>query len=203
LKLLLSYDITPQGLLHIGANTGKEAEKYRSRGVRDVVFVEAAPDVFAQLMQNLAAYPGYRGIRAVCSDKPGVPLDFHVASNAGASSSFLGLGNHAKLYPDIRYVETLKLISTTADELAASQCSDIAFDMMVLDTQGSELHVLRGATSLLSRLTSLYVEVSEEPLYEGGCTFDEVMAFVRPFGFRLKHIEMNPRGWGNALFVNA
>jgi FkbM family methyltransferase len=201
LKLLAVYDIHPKRVLHVGAHWGDEAQAYKEMGVETLVYVEAIPSVFEKLMENLAGYPGYYGYCAVCSDVSGAPIEFHVSSNAGGSSSFLGLGNHAKLYPKIHYVETLNLTSTTVDELKAEHCDDVQFDMLVLDTQGAELHVLRGATSLLGQVKSLSIEVSEDPLYEGGCTLEQVTAFVRSFGFRLRHVQINSKGWGDALFV--
>jgi FkbM family methyltransferase len=201
LEQLNVYGVHPRRVLHIGAHNGEEAKDYRAMGVQTVVFVEAIPQIFERLTRTLESYPEYRGICAVCSDVTGAPIDFHVSSNDAGSSSFLGLGNHAKLYPRIHYVETLKLTSTTADDLAAAHCADVAFDTLVLDTQGAELHVLRGATSVLGQITSLVAEVSEEPLYEGGCAFEEVIAFVRPFGLRLRQVNLNRKLWGNALFL--
>jgi FkbM family methyltransferase len=201
LQQLSVYGIRPKRVLHIGAHYGDEAKDYRAAGVETVVYVEAIPWVFEKLIRNLADFPGYQGICAVCSDVTGPSLDFHVSSNEGGSSSFLGLGRHRELYPKIRYTETLKLKSTTADDLMAARCPGVEFDTLVLDTQGSELHVLKGARSLLGQITSLVSEVSEDALYEGGCSLEEVIAFVRPLGFRLRRLVLNDKLWGNALFV--
>lgn len=202
LKLLAGYDLRMKNILHIGAHTGQEAPFYKALGIENVVFVEAIPTVFEKLQKNLAAYPAYKGINAVCSEESGKEVQFNVSSNEGGSSSMLGLGNHARLYPEISYVETLTLQTVTADDLVAEQCGDAAFDFVVLDTQGAELHVLRGATNILGRAKALWIEVSEEPLYEGGCTFDEVSSYVRKFDFRLRHVNINRQGWGDALYVS-
>lgn len=203
LKLLSGYDLHPKSILHIGAHWGQEAPAYFASGIERAVFVEAIPAVFEKLEENIAPYPGFRGIQALCSDVNGAEVQFNVSSNAGGSSSMLGLGNHATLYPEVRYVETLKLTTTTADALVAQCCPGEQFDLLVLDTQGAEMHVLRGARGILRSTTALWVEVSEEPLYENGCTFDEVTAYVRNCDFRLRHVHINKQGWGDALYVSA
>ena len=201
LKILAGYDIRPKQLLHIGAHWGQEAAAYKALGVEFVLFVEAIPQIFEKLQKNLTSFPEYQGVCAVCSDRTGADVTFNVSSNDGGSSSLLGLGNHANLYPDISYVETLRLTATTADDLVENETPSASFDMLVLDTQGAEMLVLRGATRLLDIAQSLLIEVSENPLYEGGCTFEEVTAYVRQFGFRLRQIHINRQGWGDALYV--
>jgi FkbM family methyltransferase len=201
LKLLSHYGIEPKTLLHIGAHAGKEAATYKAAGIEHVVFVEAIPEIFARLEKNLEDYPDYVGFNAVCSDVVGQPITFNVSSNNGGSSSFLGLGNHAKIYPQIHYVEELHLITETADHMMETNFPEKTFDMMVLDTQGAEMHVLRGATKLLQSARTLWIEISESPLYEGGCTFEEVTAYVATFGFKLRYVQLGPELWGDGLYV--
>lgn len=202
LKLLAMYDLHPRSILHIGAHVGQEAPFYRTRGVERAVFVEPVPATFERLQKNLKHQPEYRAVRALCSDVTGEEVEFNVSSNEGGSSSMLGLGNHANLYPQIDYVETLKLKTVTADDLVAECCPGEDFELVVLDTQGAEMHVLRGAANVLRGAKALWIEVSEDPLYKGGCTFDEVTAYVRQFDFRLRHVQINPQGWGDALYVS-
>ena len=201
LKYLKEFGIRPERLFHIGGHRGDEAAAYKERGAQTVVFVEAIPELFKALEQNLLPFPEFHAVCAVCSDVTGAEVDFHVSSNDGGSSSLLGLGNLPKFYPRIQYVETLRLKTTTADDLRAAQFQDIQFDTLVLDVQGAELYVLRGATTLLDQARALCIEVSEDELYEGGCTLDQVIAYVRPFGFRLRFVQLNSKLWGDALFV--
>jgi FkbM family methyltransferase len=201
IKILASYDLQTKSILHIGAHWGQEAPAYSASGVERVVFVEAIPAVFEKLQKNIAPYSAFRAICALCSDVTGSDIEFNISSNEGGSSSMLGLGNHANLYPQISYVETLRLKAITADDLVGEQTPGEKFDLLVLDTQGAEMHVLRGATDILRTVKALWIEVSEEPLYEGGCTFDEVTHYVRQFGFRLRNVHINRQGWGDALYV--
>ena len=62
--------------------------------------------------------------------------------------------------------------------------------------------VLQGAKKLLKHVDGIYVEASEIPLYEGGCTWHEIVEFLRPFGFNMKMINIGIKTLGgNAFFI--
>jgi hypothetical protein len=52
-----------------------------------------------------------------------------------------------------------------------------------LDLQGSELRALKGAGTLLSVASSLEVEISREPQYDGGVLYHELRDFLTEQGF--------------------
>src|SRR6187402_1175926 len=101
-----------KGVVHVGANHGQERTVYAHHGLR-VVWVEAIPGVFRQLETNIQGYPGQRAVQAVLTDKDGEPVTFHLASNAGASSSIFEFSEHSRVWPEVETVEKLELTSTT------------------------------------------------------------------------------------------
>lgn len=201
LKLMGSFGIEPTGILHVGANTGQEFETYRQSGTPTVVYVEPVDRVFTILDQKVSGEPGHHAVKAVCSDRPGDVVTFNIASNSGASSSMLPMGEHATLYPDVFYVAQQQMVTTTVDELVAARFPDADLNLLVLDVQGAEMKVLQGATETLKGVDAIYTEVAEAPLYEGGCTWAEIMAFLEPLGFRLKVMKLGRKNWGDAFFV--
>jgi FkbM family methyltransferase len=62
-------------------------------------------------------------------------------------------------------------------------------DVIKLDTQGSDLDVLRGAEALLPTVQLIEVEVEFNPLYEGQPLFGDVDAYLRRHGFRLWRLD--------------
>jgi hypothetical protein len=54
----------------------------------------------------------------------------------------------------------------------------------VLDTQGSELMILKGATTMLPQLRFVKVEVPDFESYEGCCLSSELGEFMCAHGFR-------------------
>jgi hypothetical protein len=71
----------------------------------------------------------------------------------------------------------------------------------VLDTQGSELLVLRGAEQTLSGTKYVKVEVADFEAYTGCCKVDDISAFLGARGFRetTRH-EFARREGGGAYF---
>lgn len=74
-----------------------------------------------------------------------------------------------------------------------------------LDTQGTELAILRGADEVLRHVELIEVELSLVPLYRGGPVFDEVASYLRERGFRLISLEGvdEERDTGHMLQVDA
>ncbi len=201
LDLVRHFNIRPVGLMHVGANTGDEALDYVRAGIPTVIYVEPTPAAFAVLQARIAGFPDHHAVRAVCSAAAGESVTFNVASNNAESSSLFALGNHGILYPEIVYTERLALVTTTVDDIIATAFPDRAPNLLIIDVQGAELLVLRGAEQALNAIDAVYCEVADIRLYEGSCTWPEIDAFLRERGFSLKHLALNPHHWGNALFV--
>jgi FkbM family methyltransferase len=173
-----------RGVVHVGANTGQERAHYRQYGL-PVLWIEPVPEVFAQLQANLAGMSGQRALCALIADQEGREVDFHVASNDGLSSSMLELGRHQEVWPEVKYQRTLKLRTTTLDALLRDgQIAPVGqFNGLVMDTQGSELLVLQGASALLPHIDFVKTEAADFESYVGCCQLAELDAFLRERGF--------------------
>jgi FkbM family methyltransferase len=171
------------GLIHVGANIGQERALYDSYGL-DVIWVEPVAEVFAKLQANIAPYSRQRACQYLLTDRAGLQT-FHVATNDGASSSLFDLGRHRELYPEITYERTLTLPATTLDTMLERERIDPRrYQALMVDTQGSELLVLRGAKALLPHLRYIRSEAADAEFYSGGCTDAEISAFLQGYGFR-------------------
>jgi hypothetical protein len=98
------------------------------------------------------------------------------------------------------YVGAETMVTTTVDALMAELAPPTSPNLLVVDTQGADLKVLRGATETLKQVDGLLVEVAEAPLYVGGCTFAELRAFLEPLGFHLRQLRTDAVGHGDAFF---
>jgi FkbM family methyltransferase len=207
LQLLRDLDRVPCGVIHVGANAGQEFPAYRAAGLAWGLYIEALPEAFERLRLTLAASSTHLAINALCADDDGKETLFHVASNEGQSSSMLEFGWHAREHPDVEFVRTQRLVSRRLDTVVDEVCTAVPqmdvrlLDCLVLDVQGSELCVLQGAHRCLLRASYVYTEVNEGGLYRGDCSLDDMIAFLRLYGFRLKNLAINRHRWGDALFV--
>jgi FkbM family methyltransferase len=194
--------IFPKKVLHIGANTGQELEYYSALGMEGY-HIEAIPEVFKRLSMKCLKAKSQFAIQACVSNVSGEIVNFNISSNNAHSSSMLEFKEHAKIYPDIHFTNTIPLLTTTINELIKLNTIPEDINYLVLDIQGAELLALKGANNLLERsnLSGLYIEVSNCELYSNGSNFTELIDFLRPYGFYLHSVRFNQNGWGNAFFL--
>lgn len=180
-----------RGVIHIGANAGYEASQYGDRKL-PVVWAEPIPDVFAKLLVNIAPYPEQRAVNALVTDTTGQTYKFNVAGNHGQSSSIYEWGGHKEMYPDVEFVQTLDLQSKTLEQILADEGLEAsAYDALVMDTQGSELLVLKGAEPLLANFRFIKTEAADFEAYKGCATLQDITAWLAERGFVLKRTVRN------------
>jgi FkbM family methyltransferase len=101
-----------------------------------------------------------------------------LSPNRPLLETFRKKGEHTKI------VSTLDMPVDTLDALAAREGRTI--DAIKVDTQGSELGILEGARTCLSRSVIMAeVEVSFFPRYSGQALADDIIGFMREQGFEL------------------
>lgn len=172
-----------RGVVHVGANTGQERDLYAHYGL-DVLWIEPLPDAFAALRRNLEGLPRQRAVQALVTDRDDCEYDFHVANNGGESSSIFTFGAHAEIWPRVAFTGTVRLTSVTLPTLMARAGIDPEpYDALVLDTQGAELLVLRGAAALLPGMRCIKTEAADFDAYVGAARLGDLEAFLGPQGF--------------------
>lgn len=173
------------GIIHVGANVGQEAERY-ARGGQRVVWIEPNPSLIPRLRSNAERHPGQMVIEALVSERDGDELDFHIANNDGHSSSILNMKAHRHMFPDVKYVDRLRMRTQTLPTLLAEHGIDgSAYDTLVLDTQGAELMVLRGADQMLRGFRYIQTEAPDFEAYAGCPTREILVAYLAERGFGL------------------
>jgi FkbM family methyltransferase len=91
-------------------------------------------------------------------------------------------------------LEPQRMVRSEAIELITMDdwCAENAFervDIIKLDTQGSELDILRGAKRILEAVSVVQTEVEFNPMYDGQPLFGDVDRFLRERGFVLWHLD--------------
>jgi FkbM family methyltransferase len=198
-QLFARYKMGRGGVLHLGANTGQEAAMYDKLSIHRVVWVEALPDVYAQLVKNIARYPRQFALCACLGDEDEKEVTFHRANNGSQSSSYLELGTHAQEHPTTKFVEDIKMTTRRADTLLATYPVGPGWFLNV-DVQGAELMVLKGMGDLLKEFAWVYVEVNIRELYVGCPLVAEIDDYLAKFDFIGMETKMMKQGWGDKLY---
>lgn len=182
---------SPLIVLDVGCRWGFE-EKWRSLGPHVRLIGFDADAVECQTLSERAGEGAVQYVAAALGASPG-PATLYLTREPACSS----------LYPpDPELIETRKklectaLVSTTRVDLTtldawAAEAGVHRVDLIKLDTQGSELDILRGAQRLLGSVRVLEIEVELNPVYQGQPLFGDVDRFLREHGFvlwRLGHL---------------
>lgn len=193
------YHIEAKGVLHVGASTGQEADAYYANGITHSVWIEAIPEVFEDLKKNLEKYPNAIAIKECISDVNGDEVTFNIANNQGQSSSFLKLGTHSVVHPEVKYVRKIKLKTRRIDDLFGS-LKDYPF--VNLDLQGVELLALKGMGELIKEVNYFYIEINKAPLYQNCALVGDIDRYL--FGYGFKRVETQwagNTGWGDGFYI--
>ena len=107
-----------------------------------------------------------------------------MANNGGQSSSILDLSLHRDVWPSVSYTGSLEVEGVTLATLFTQEnVVPQAFDALVVDTQGSELDVLKGAEPILAGFRFVLVEAADFEAYVGGCTDRQLTEYLRDRGY--------------------
>ena len=201
-----------QVIFDVGANTGQTAHKLRHHfPLAQLHCFEPYPDAFDQLQASLAADPKGVAHQVALGDQNGSALLF--VNNESATNSFLAnqpdparQGPHAYIQARDRTLAPMQTLTAFCRQQNIS-----TIDLLKIDTQGYELHVLRGAQPMLTptQIRLIYLEVLFYPLYEAQARFYEIQALLDKSGYRLFNFYepawSNQHGllWADALFYGA
>jgi FkbM family methyltransferase len=195
----------PDSVIQVGAHVAEEISAYRMYGVERAILIDPLDTSIYAIKCAVEHSPSYIPVQAVCSNKVGEEVTFHVSDNWGASSSILPPGNHLNLHPEVKFAEPIRLISTTVDKIVSDVSAEYGikkpFEMLFMDCQGAELMVLQGATSALAGAKYIYTEVSQGGLYQGDVKFFDIMNFLNMWNFDLYDLNLNHKNYGDALFI--
>lgn len=172
-------------VIHIGGHYGEKKNIYKNHNI-PVLWIEAFQKNFLQLMQEIKPYANQRCIRALVLDSDKKKYDFYISNNEAASSSIFPLDQHKIIWPEVDFVEQTELESITLETLIKTEGIDLSlYDSLVLDTQGSELLILKGAKNILFHFKYIKTEAANFSSYQGGCVLHEIENYLQSQRYEL------------------
>ncbi len=193
---LINALINCKGIIHVGAHRGEEAPVYEWFG-KKVLWFEANPYIFKDLEDNIYKYKYQKAYKTLLLDEKKTNVKFNLSNNDFASSSIYNFGKLSEgkdsIWPEknLKMIKSINIESNTFDNLVKEKNLEIEnYDHWVIDVQGSELFFLKGAEKSLSRCRSIYIEVSNDQIYQNGSKWADVKNFLTNLEFK-QITEMN------------
>jgi FkbM family methyltransferase len=109
-------------------------------------------------------------------------VDFNLTRSPGCSSFFAPNTEFVRRFEN---PERFDVIERRAVRVRTLDVLGLKPHFLKLDTQGSELSILRGAEKSLHSILGIEIETEFAPLYEGAPLFPEVDTFMRAHDFEL------------------
>ena len=198
-KIMISNNITINGVFHIGAHNCEELSFYNRLGLAndDVVWIDAMKTKVDEA-QNRGIPNVYHG---VITDKDDEEVVFNVSNN-GESSSVLDFNTHSQSYPHIVFVDKIIQQSITVDTFFERNNLDASkYNCWNFDIQGAEFMALKGAVKSIQHAKVIYLEVNETEVYKNCGLLTEIDHFLEQYKFKRVITCMTGEGWGDALYI--
>ncbi len=190
-------------IVEAGAFDGRDTRSFAQLWPTGHVYAfEPLPILANRVRANVAGLPNVTVIESAFGTGASDTIElfsFDRERDLHGSSSILPPGDHLVIAPDIKFDRKITVPATTIDDWHTSVGSpDI--DLLWLDLQGAELMVLEHGLDMIRVTKVCHIEVSKQPLYDGGATFKAVREFFQAYGFKMKSCRIPVRS-GNAIFV--
>lgn len=192
------HSIKVNGILHIGANYCQEQDAYETLTSNDNIFwIEADPRIVNAIRKQR---PSINIFNALITDKDDELVDFHISNNNGLSSSVFQFDKHLINHPTIHMVETIKLSTMKLDTFVEKELKQYKVpNVLVIDVQGAEVLVLKGATKLLNSVDLILTEVNNDYTYKNCGLIGEIDSILKEHNFT----KIFERIWDNHTYGDA
>lgn len=174
-------------MIDVGAAFGSVA-LYFSERYNDlkIYCVEANPEILPRLKETISDRKNIELKHMALGKIPGESY-LHVTANQLSSSlNELDTTEMSHLPQDHQsWLEEVKRVKVQVSTLDAEFKNESQVLLLKLDTQGTELDILKGGIELLKRTRFVLTELNNHQLYKGACQYYEVDEFLRGQSFRL------------------
>ena len=171
------------GVIHIGANIGQERFNYKALDL-DVIWIEPIPVIYKKLSNNINLIPNQLALNYLITDKDDMEYELKVTDNEGMSSSIFDLHLHKEIWPEIKNNENIKIKSKTLETIFKEKEINLdKYQALIIDTQGSELLVLKGCRSILRKFKYIKTEASDFEVYKNCCQLKDIEKFMNENDF--------------------
>jgi len=183
---LLANRLRIETVVDVGANVGQFGEGVVKAGFSGrIVSFEPLGVEHALLSERSRRHSNWTvAPRCAIGEQDGEAV-IHRAGNSVSSSLLRMRREHAEAAPDSKTVGEERVLIRRLDHCPEVMKQTTGTVLLKVDAQGFELHVLRGASELMPRISAILLEASLVPLYDGGPLLPDLLVAAKDLGFEL------------------
>jgi FkbM family methyltransferase len=173
-------------VIDVGAHHGEYGDMLRHwvRFRGPIHSFEPATAAFGHLSKRAARDTGWHtwplALAAECGRRPLNKFDATVLNSLASPSNYAIEKHPGMRAAGTEYVDTRRL-----DQLSNLGIRDQSRLLLKVDTQGTDLEVLRGAQGVLSQVVAIQIEAATRPLYNGMPSVTDTIEHLTGAGFTL------------------
>lgn len=195
--MYIKYKLNAHGIIHVGAHEAEELKWYLAFNIPKVCWIEANPVLIPKLQEIVKPYKHHNVLQGCVASATGEHRDFYITNNI-QSSSYLPLGDHKILHPNIVVNQTIRVNTSTLPDLVKDFDS---YDMLSLDIQGAELDALKGiGKERLKTIKYIYTEINTSEVYKQCGLLQDLDEFLSDFK-RVEAFVWPNHTYGEALYI--
>lgn len=196
-QLVKKYSIKSDGVIAVGAHFGEEHPDYVAAGIKRFVYIEPCAAAFNMLKNKFSAHHHIQLFNCACGEVECEQVMYTGSQNEGQSNSLLKMAKHTQIHPGITLPNTELVAVKRLDNLGLAHKG---YQLLVMDVQGFEGRVLKGATETLKQVNYVYTEVNRDFVYENCTLVDELDQLLHEFD-RVETGAWVGGLWSDALYV--
>lgn len=185
----------PCGVIHVGMWKFEESEDYEYLVGSNLIGIEAHPDVYKNYSKITADLYGFQSFNFAASDEDDVEKNFYIAGEGSSLYSGPLEWNKTNL---------IKVKTKTLDTFVSEMKIDIKnYNFLNIDTEGSELKILKGFSKNLKYIDYIVLETSINDKFKNNQDLNQIYPFLKENGFEIKEIDGNfiHEQWGDIFFA--
>ncbi|MDI9313775.1 MAG: FkbM family methyltransferase [Hydrotalea sp.] len=201
-RLVKKYKLAVNGVIQVGGHHGEEIKSLLLIGIKRIDIFEPVKYNLERLEYIVKQHQTENNkiiIHPFALGNDNKKVKMYVADNWAASSSILQPQKHLEYYPEIGF-STTELVDMFRLDKFIGKINNANF--LIMDTQGYEVEVLKGATKMLETIDYVYSEIAREELYKGCAMIADLDRLLVKRGFVRACTEWWGDGYdGNALYI--
>lgn len=196
-SLVYKYSIKANGCIHVGAHHAQEHGDYVNAGIKRFAYIEPCAAAFNVLKNKFAGHHHIQLFNLACGEVECEQVMYTGSQNEGQSNSLLKMHKHTQIHPGITLPNTELVTVKCLDSLGLA---NKAYQLLVMDCQGFEGRVLKGAIETLKQVNYVYTEVNRDEVYQGCTLVDELDQLLNEFN-RVETGNWVGGMWSDALYI--